>query len=105
MANFLQKLLGLGSDVDVKALVNEGAVIVDVRTAGEYARGHVKGSVNMPLDRLSQHVAKLKKMNKTIITCCQSGNRSGIAAKQLNAQGLEAYNGGGWYSVQRALEG
>jgi rhodanese-related sulfurtransferase len=42
-------------------LVKQGAIILDVRSPGEYKQGHIKGSLNTPLNDLSQHITKLKK--------------------------------------------
>jgi rhodanese-related sulfurtransferase len=101
--DFLKKLLGGGSTENIKELYTQGAIIVDVRTTAEYAGGHIKNSINVPLHELSKSIAKLKKQDKTIITCCQSGRRSGMAAQQLKAAGIKAVNGGGWASLKRAI--
>jgi len=92
----------MGPSVDLKQLVKEGAVIVDVRTKGEYAGGHIKGSVNIPLQVLDNSLGKLKK-DKTIITCCASGMRSGSAKSLLKSKGYTVHNGGGWMSLQNKL--
>jgi len=97
-------LFGMGPKVDLKEIKAKGAVILDVRTTGEFAGGHVKGSVNIPLDRLQQQLKKLPK-GKPVIACCLSGARSGSAVSILKAQGYEAYNGGGWSGLDRALKG
>jgi rhodanese-related sulfurtransferase len=76
------------------------AVIIDVRTRGEYMGGHVADSINIPLDEIPQNVARIKKMNKTIVLCCASGNRSGQATNYLKQQGLsDVHNGGSWTDV------
>jgi phage shock protein E len=99
MINFLKKLFNLGPSVDYKLLVKEGATIVDVRTKAEYQQGHIKGSVNIPLNNLSNHYASIKK-DKPVITCCASGMRSAQARTILLANGFsEVYNGGGWNSL------
>lgn len=97
----LSNLFG-GSKVDLKELVKQGAVIVDVRTPGEYSGGHIKGSLNIPLQNLDKSLGKLSK-DKTIITCCASGMRSGSAKSMLKAKGYEVHNGGGWASLQSKL--
>lgn len=97
-------LFGMGPKVDLKEIKAKGAVILDVRTTGEFAGGHVKGSVNIPLDRLQQQLKKLPK-GKPVIACCLSGARSGSAVSILKAQGYEAYNGGGWSGLDRTLKG
>jgi rhodanese-related sulfurtransferase len=45
----------------------------------------------------------LKKKQKTVITCCRSGNRSGMAKSMLDAAGITCYNGGAWDSLQRKV--
>ncbi|MEN9700631.1 MAG: hypothetical protein RLZZ301_1829 [Bacteroidota bacterium] len=99
--SFLKKLFG-GASVDYKELVAQGAVIVDVRTPSEYKGGHIRGSINVPLQSLQSHLSKLPK-NKTIITCCASGMRSGSAKSMLAAAGFTVYNGGGWMSLNQKL--
>jgi rhodanese-related sulfurtransferase len=82
--------------VNFEELVKNGAIIVDVRTPGEFNSGHIKGSINIPLDQINNKKDELKKKNKVIITCCRSGNRSGIAESMLQSAGIECYNGGPW---------
>lgn len=79
--------------------MDRGAVIIDVRTPGEFAGGNVGGSINVPLDQIQHKTAKIKKMGKPVVTCCASGMRSGSAAAQLRNHGIEAVNGGSWTSV------
>lgn len=92
-----------GKKVDLAAIIAGGAKIVDVRSPQEFKSGHVKGSVNIPLDRIRAEVATLKKAGKPIILCCASGMRSGSATSILESEGLEAYNGGPWTAVNRFI--
>ena len=104
MMEALKSLLGLGPKVDYAALVKQGALVVDVRSKGEYAGGHVRGSVNIPLDQLRNNLSRFPDKNKVIITCCASGNRSGMAKNILKEKGYtNVYNGGGWMSLQHKL--
>ena len=96
----LKSLFGIGPKIDYKEVVSNGAMIVDVRTKGEYKGGHIEGSINIPLPELNKKVNKLDK-SKVIITCCASGVRSGSAKNILKSSGFEAYNGGAW----RVLKG
>jgi len=97
----IKKLLGMGPKVDLGEVIARGAVIVDVRTPQEYAGGHIKGSVNIPLNSLGSQMAKLKK-DKPVITCCASGMRSGSARSALVSAGFkEVYNAGSWYALKR----
>ena len=99
---FLSNLFGGGQKVDLKNLVKQGALILDVRTPAEFQGGHINGSINMPLQTLNQGLKKLKK-DQTIITCCASGMRSSSAKSILKSNGFEAHNGGGWTSLQAKL--
>jgi rhodanese-related sulfurtransferase len=100
----LKELLGMGPKVDYAQLVKEGAIILDVRSKGEYAGGHIKGSINISVDTLSNNLSKLKDKDKTIITCCASGIRSASAKGILKSNGYtQVYNGGGWSSLQNKL--
>ncbi len=104
MINFLKSLLSSAPEPDYASLVNEGALILDVRTAREYASGHIKGSVNIPVDKLSPTHKDLKNKNRAVITCCASGARSAAAARMLKSSGFDAvHNGGPWHQLQRKI--
>jgi len=101
MIEKLKKIFGLGPVTDFAALVKQGATILDVRTKGEYAGGHIKGSLNISVDQLKNNLNRLPDKNKTIITCCASGMRSASAKSILKSHGYtNVYNGGGWISLQ-----
>lgn len=104
MINTLKKIFGLGPGVNYGELVKEGAIILDVRSKGEFAGGHIKGAVNISVDTLSNNLSKLKDKNQPIITCCASGMRSASAKSILKSNGYtQVYNGGGWGSLQSKL--
>jgi rhodanese-related sulfurtransferase len=103
MLDTLKQLFGFGPKVDYAELVKQGAVILDVRSKGEFQGGHIKGSINISVDSLNSNLNKLKK-DKPIITCCASGMRSANAKSILKSNGFkEVYNGGGWSSLQNKL--
>ena len=103
MINALKKIFGFGAKVNYADLVKQGAVILDVRSKGEYQGGHIKGSINIPVDTLNNNLSKLKK-DRPIITCCASGMRSASAKSILKSNGYsEVYNGGGWSSLQNKI--
>jgi phage shock protein E len=104
MIESIKNLFGLGPQTDYAGLVKAGAQIVDVRTKGEFAGGNIRGSVNIPLDVLAANLSKLKK-DKPVITCCASGMRSASAKAMLQANGFEAYNGGGWAGLNEKIKG
>jgi rhodanese-related sulfurtransferase len=102
MLSFFKKILGIES-VDLAQLIKSGAVIVDVRSKGEFASGHVKGSVNIPLEQITNNVSNLKKHDHVIV-CCRSGNRSGMAKRMLQSKGLNnVTNGGSWQNVNQFI--
>ncbi len=104
MLDTIKTILGLAPKLDYQQLVNDGAIIVDVRTKGEYAGGHINKSINIPLDVLPKQLKKLKDKNKTVITCCASGMRSASAKRILKANGYDnVHNGGGWHSLQSKI--
>lgn len=103
MFSTIKNLLGLGPKVDFAEMVKKGAIILDVRSKGEYAGGHIKGSINISVDTLSNQLKQLDK-NKTIITCCASGMRSASAKSILKSNGFaDVHNGGGWSSLQSKI--
>lgn len=95
--------LGFGNK-EVKLALEAGAVIIDVRTPHEFDQGKIPQSINIPLDRLSGQIDRIKKMQKPVVICCASGMRAGIATTALKKAGLNSvYNGGGWQSLLRKL--
>jgi len=95
---------GNNNTADLKSLISEGAFLVDVRTPGEFADGHVKGSVNIPLDNITKEITKFKDKKK-IIVFCRSGNRSGMAKSLLEQQGItNVVNGGTWQNVAQFVQ-
>lgn len=100
----LLSFLGLGGSTNnLTDFIQKGAVIIDVRTSGEFSNGHIKGSKNISLNTISGKINEIKKINKPIIVCCQSGMRSSQAASILKSNGIEVVNGGGWQSLQSKL--
>jgi phage shock protein E len=105
MIESLKKILGLGPKVDLGTLIKNGATIIDVRTCGEYQTGHVKGSLNIPLDQLGGSLKKIKNKEHAVITCCASGMRSGSAKVFLKSQGYtNVHNGGAWRNLTRFVK-
>ena len=95
----LKKAMGGGAAPDFKQMLDEGAIVVDVRTPGEFKGGHVKGSVNINLSDLRKKMGSLK--GKTVITVCASGMRSGQAKGILTQNGITAVNGGPWGRIAK----
>lgn len=88
---------------DVASLPRDGSVqLVDVRTAAEYARGHIEGFINLPLDSLRQRLAELTR-GKPVYLHCHSGLRSYIACRILTGEGFTCYNLAGGYRIWSAI--
>ncbi|MEQ8534522.1 MAG: rhodanese-like domain-containing protein [Imperialibacter sp.] len=83
--------------------MSKNATVIDVRTPGEFMGGHVRGSINIPLQDITSKVQEIKKMAQPIILCCASGNRSGQATGFLKAQGIDCSNGGSWLEVNMEM--
>ncbi|HRH65444.1 MAG TPA: rhodanese-like domain-containing protein [Bacteroidia bacterium] len=104
MISLLKKVFGISPSVDVHDWIQKGAVIVDVRTREEYQSGHIKGSVNIPLNNLPGQLSKVSK-DKLILTCCASGMRSASAKHILKSKGFEhVHNAGGWMSLKKYIK-
>lgn len=104
MINTLKKIFGMQNEINYPELLAKGAVILDVRSKDEYSGGHIKGSVNVPLNNLNNYISKLSK-DKPVITCCASGMRSASAKSILQSNGFkEVHNGGGWMSLNNQLK-
>jgi phage shock protein E len=104
MFGLFQKMMGGTSNPELKQHIQDGAMLVDVRTPGEFSSGSAKGAVNIPLDQLPKSLNKLKGKNH-IIVFCRSGNRSSQAEAFLKQQGItEVSNGGTWQQVAALVE-
>jgi len=80
------------------ALVTQGALLVDVRSAEEFSAGHVEGAVNIPHTDVEQRLAEFgEDRAREIVLYCRSGHRSGLAQESLKALGYtRVFNAGGY---------
>jgi phage shock protein E len=99
LGKWIKKLLGMPDADLLQSYKEKGAVVIDVRTKGEFQSGHGKNAKNVPLDQIAAQAGKIKAMNKPIIVCCRSGARSGQAAGILKSKGIDVVNGGPWQNV------
>ncbi len=75
--------------------IPDGALIVDVRTAGEYRGDHFPGAVNIPVQEIGRRLSELGEKGRTIVVYCRSGHRSAAAKAQLDRAGFrDVLNGG-----------
>jgi rhodanese-related sulfurtransferase len=70
---------------------SDGAIVVDVREAGEYVGGHVPGAALVPMGQLPSHLTDLPK-DKPVYLICASGNRSLAMTSFLVRAGYDAYS-------------
>lgn len=104
MFELIKRLFNPGPKADLSEMVKNGAIILDVRTPGEFKGGHIKGSKNIPLNSLPANLKKLKNKEQPIITCCASGMRSASAKSILRSNGYtNVHNGGGWRNLRSKL--
>ena len=101
MFNFLRNTADINTGV-AEYETNDGAVLIDVRTAEEYRDGHIDGSVNIPFDRISSVENTVKDKSTPLYVHCLSGGRSGQAVSYLkqigytnvkNIGGISSYRG------------
>lgn len=101
MIQLIKRIIGIGHKTNFGELLANGALVVDVRTKGEFASGHLPKSINIPLNELTDHISKITK-TKPVILCCASGMRSSSAAAILRSHGFkEVYNGGSWINLKK----
>jgi rhodanese-related sulfurtransferase len=74
---------------DAVRLMNQGALLLDVRNPAEFDAGHVIDARNVPQEQLAQATGTLQRSkDKVVITCCETGARAGVAARTLREQGF-----------------
>ncbi|MET1281571.1 rhodanese-like domain-containing protein [Vibrio navarrensis] len=82
-------------------MVESGALLIDVRTAEEFASGHLEQARNIPLSEVATGFRAIDK-DQPIVVYCRSGNRSSIAMQALVKQGfINVHNGGGLSEMQQ----
>ena len=74
---------------EARSLVQDGAVLIDVRTPGEFQQHHIPGAINIPLQELERRLSELPNSDEEIVLYCRSGNRSSTARQILQRQGFE----------------
>jgi len=103
MFKILKNMFSTKVDTNLAQIVNDGAFLVDVRSSEEFAQGHLKGSVNIPLNQIPNFLSKFKG-KKSIVVFCKSGARSNQAKGILEHNGFpNVFNGGTWHNVESLL--
>lgn len=84
------------SQEDARALLDRGALVVDVRSEVEFASGHAAGSLNLPMHLIPNLAAERLPTDRPLVVCCQSGARSAMAVQYLCRAGFDAHDLGPW---------
>lgn len=88
---------------EIDTLPRDGSVtLLDTRTENEYARGHVEGFINIPVDSLRERLSEIDK-TKPLYVMCQSGLRSYISCRILTGDGFDCYNFAGGYRFYESV--
>lgn len=104
MFGMLKNMFSQNGSENLAEIINNNAFLVDVRSPMEFNSDKVKGSVNIPLDQIQNHLAKFKGKNN-IVVFCRSGARSSQAKSILERNGIEnVTNGGGYQTVMSLLK-
>jgi phage shock protein E len=83
--------------------VDQGALLIDVRSPEEFAGGHLDNAINIPHGEIVEGLAKLGVAKSTpVVVYCRSGNRSGKALDALTAAGFATVTNAGPYEALRA---
>src|SRR5687767_10617530 len=72
--------------------VQDGALLVDVRTPGEFSGGHIDGAVNIPIEDLEKHTDRLSDKSRPVVVYCTSGVRSARVARALRELGYRVFD-------------
>jgi phage shock protein E len=81
--------------------IEAGAVLIDVRSAEEYAGGHLEGSINIPHTELDAIAEAIGDPEKSTVVYCRSGRRSGFVQTNLQQRGFsDVYNGLGYEELK-----
>lgn len=70
--------------------------IIDVRNPDQFAERHARGSINIPLPELEQHLDEIRKMQGKVVVVCGGGTRNKRAHELLKEHGIDSTAGGSW---------
>ncbi|WP_083917444.1 rhodanese-like domain-containing protein [Leeia oryzae] len=103
--NWLKKVLNMLTGQS-DAPLPDNAILIDVRSQGEFESGHIEGAISIPLDNISQKIGSVvTDKNTPVIVYCQSGMRSSVARQALASAGYQqVVNGGGVGGLSMRLQ-
>jgi phage shock protein E len=102
---FMMKKSGQISAKDALEKLKVGALVIDVRSAGEFSSGHLPMAINIPLDEIETVLpSRVKDKSQVLLLHCQSGMRSGMAKSKLNGLGYtNAFNLGSYGRAEEII--
>ena len=102
---FMMKKSGQISAKDALEKVRNGALVIDVRSPGEFNSGHLTTAINIPLDEIETALPKrVKDKNQVLLLHCASGMRSGMAKSKLIGMGYaNTFNLGGYGRAEEII--
>lgn len=101
--SWFSDLFGGGSGI--REALQQGAVIIDLRTAYEYDQGHIPRSLNIPADRIKANIGRIRDLGKPVILCCGPSGGCWEAMDVLRGAGLpRVINGGEWQGLFRKIQ-
>ncbi|HET7118166.1 MAG TPA: rhodanese-like domain-containing protein [Hanamia sp.] len=83
----------------MKKEISAKKIIIDVRRPDEFAKGHTKGSINIPLQEMVKRLDEIKEIKEPIVVVCGGGTRHLKAFELLKANGIKSEKGGSWKDV------
>ena len=105
LAYSMMKRAGGISPEKARDYLRSGALVIDVRSPGEFNAGHLPNAVNLPVDEIDITLpGRLKDKNRVLLLYCQSGMRSGMARSRLAGLGYaHAFNLGSYARAARIV--
>jgi phage shock protein E len=104
---FILKRIDQISPKDAVAYLKNGAMVIDVRSPGEFNSAHLPNAINLPLGEIESVLPRrVKDKNQVLLLHCHSGMRSGMAKRKLKVLGYaNAFNLGSYGRAERILSG
>jgi len=104
---FVLKRIGQIAPKDALEHLKNGALVIDVRSSGEFNSGHLPNAINLPLDEIESALPRrVKDKDQVLLLHCQSGMRSGMAKKKLKSLGYaNTFNLGSYGRAAKILSG
>lgn len=102
---FMIKKTGQISAKEAIKKLKTGALVIDVRSPGEFSSGHLAKAISIPLDEIKTALPKrVKDKNQALLLHCASGMRSGIAKSKLIGIGYtNAFNLGSYGRAEKIV--